>query len=231
MTADEGAHVVATFSPRDERWLAGVAVALLVLGVAAVVLRSAGPEAIPETVISVFDPDQEQSLVTWYSTIVLAIAAVLAAVRAALATGDRRAWALTGAGFALASLDEVAGLHERVGFALERSLDVSRFLWVVPAGVLVVAAAAVATPFVLRLDPPVRRTLTLGATLFVAGALGVEAASGVVYETGGREGAIYAVSTLVEEALEVAGALLLLHAVLLELRARATTLTLTFGVG
>lgn len=228
VTAPDRGHVTATFSPRHERGLAGVAAALFVLGVAAVVLRLAGPEAIPETVISVFDPDQEQSLVTWYSSVVLAMAAVLAAVRAALATGDRRAWALTAAGFALASLDEVAGIHERAGFALERSFDVSRFLWVVPAAVLVVAAAAVAIPFVLRLEPPVRRTLVVGAALFVAGALGVEAATGVVYEAGGREGATYAVTTLVEEGLEVGGALLLLHAVLLELRARGARLTLAF---
>jgi hypothetical protein len=112
------------------------------------------------------------------------------------------------------SLDELAGLHERLQ-GLGVHLTAGRgphFAWVVPGAAL----AAVGTVGVLlgarALERRARRRPAAGLALFLTGALGLELLSGVVLT--GSSHAAYLLVTSAEELSEMLGTVLVLRAVL-----------------
>jgi hypothetical protein len=155
---------------------------------------------------------------TWFSVVLLVGAAFAAsAAGVVLMPRSRRAGRFLvalGAGLLVLSLDEVAGLHERLQ-GLGEHLTGGRgphFAWVVPGAAL----AGLATVGVLlgarALERGVRHRLAAGLTVFLAGALGLEWLSGVALT--GSSHAVYLLVTSAEELLEMLGAVLVLRAVL-----------------
>jgi hypothetical protein len=162
-----------------------------------------------------FDVNTEATVPTWYSAglllVVAAVCGVLAVVAWPVEGGGRRRWVVLGLVFVGMSLDEGVALHERLGDWVSDTLDVGgtgalRHPWVVAGVVLAVALAVVAARALATLPPRQRRWVALGLGLYVAGALGLEAASGVVLDTAGN-GLAYAAVTWAEEAAEMVGAL------------------------
>jgi hypothetical protein len=79
---------------------------------------------------------------------------------------------------------------------------------VLAAGVLVIATSLICLPLYLQLPWPSRVLLTLGAGLYVAGALGFEALSADAVLTRGDDSLTYYAYVVAEESLESVGTLL-----------------------
>jgi hypothetical protein len=171
--------------------------------------------------LDVFDADLEQSLATWVSCLLLlAVAVLLGVIAAARAQeGDRfrRHWLALAVLAGLASLSEVAMLHERVGLTIGPHLQTTGFLyhaWVIPASVLVVIVALTFLRFLLHQPPRTRLLFLLAGGLYVGGALGMEFIGASINEQHGPESLRYTLLTDVEEFLEMLGAIVAIYALL-----------------
>lgn len=183
-----------------------------------------------------FSFDQESNFPAWFSSMLLAGAAVATALAAADAR--RRApfarhWAVLAVVFTYLSLDEAAVIHERIGSLLRERYDLSGLLHyagIIPALALVAVVAPAYIRFVAHLEPTVRRMVLGAAALYVGGAAGVEALTGwwVDAHRGPRTIPLELVAT-VEENLEMLGAILFLTAVLVHLRQRQARILMRFG--
>jgi hypothetical protein len=170
----------------------------------------------PDNVPLLFDVSTEATVPTWYSAaLLLAVAAVcgvLAVVATATDDGAGRRWVVLGLVFVAMSLDETVALHERLGSGVADTLDVEatgalRHPWVVAGVVLAAPLAVVTVRAVSALPRHRRRQVALGLGVYVGGALGLEALSGVVLDVAGN-GPAYAAVTWAEEAAEMVGALI-----------------------
>jgi hypothetical protein len=181
-----------------------------------------------KAVMRLFDVNSEANVPSWFSSLLLGGCALAAGLLAALQrrAGGRDAghWVGLAAVLLLLSLDEVAALHERLRGPAAAVLGNAgrgplRFAWVLPGVLLALAVGAVFLGFVARLPVGTRRLVVAAAGLYLAGAVGAEAVSGVVLDARGDR-ALYLLVTAAEEGLEMGGAVLLLYAAmgLLQLR-------------
>jgi hypothetical protein len=181
-----------------------------------------------KAVMRLFDVNSEHNVPSWFSSMLLIGCALVAAILAALtrrAGGrDARYWAALAAVLSLLSLDEAAALHERLGGPAAEVLGAAtrgalHFAWVVPGVVLALVVGLAFLRFVLRLPRSTRRLVVAAAALYLTGAAALEAVGGMVLEAQGHR-AMYLLVTAAEEGLEMAGAVLLLYAILRLLRLR-----------
>jgi hypothetical protein len=94
-----------------------------------------------------------------------------------------------------------------------------RFAWVVAGVALALIVGLAFARFVVRLPPGTRRLVVASATMYLTGAVALEAAGGIILEAHGDR-AMYLLVTAVEEGLEMAGSVLLLYAVMCLLHLR-----------
>jgi hypothetical protein len=145
--------------------------------------------------------------------------------------GGGRTWRLVGVLFVLLALDESLALHEEVTDRLGDSLGTSgllTFAWVIPGAVGVAVLAALLLPRVWAQPRGRRRALLLAAALYVGGAIGVEMAGGAEADANGMDTALYTALVHVEEGLEGAGLLVLLHTLLHWVAALTTGVAVAF---
>lgn len=183
-----------------------------------------------DTLRPVFHVDNERSVPTYLATALLGLTALVLAAIAGLERGegaaddrDRLYWAGLAVLFALASLDEVATLHEMTIAPIRRALGLSgflRFAWVLPATALLAVLAVVYFRFWTRLPRATRIGFAVGAGLFVLGAIGFELPGGYFKEQVGIEGMAYRAVSTIEETLEFVGSLTMFAAFLGHLRRR-----------
>lgn len=174
--------------------------------------------------VDIFDVDAETSIPNWYSAVALAVSAALlaataAASRARKQTRDLPAWTALTLIFTFLSLDEIAGIHERVGRRLHYLLHLDgffRFAWVVPALVLVALVGATFLPFLSRLPARRRRQFVAAGLIFVGGAVGMEMIGAKVYTAAGENLTLaFVVCYHLEEFMEMLG-IVLFNAALIE---------------
>jgi hypothetical protein len=191
-------------------------------------LRRQGDPDYPDDVPLLFDVNTEATVPTWYSAaLLLAVAAVcgvLVVVSTVAGRGGGGRWAILALVFAGMSMDEVAALHERLGSGVTDRLGVDatgalRHPWVVAGVVLAAALGAVTAWAIASLPRRPRRWAAFGLGMYIAGALGLEAASGAVLDARGN-GLAYAAVTWAEEAAEMVGALIVCCALLAALDVR-----------
>lgn len=181
-------------------------------------LQVAEPGSAPVTALRWFDVNSERNVPTAWSAFLLLGSAVTAALLVLARSRGRLGWLLVSAVAAYLALDEGLELHERLN-DVGRTLTDDRvhFAWVVPGAV---AAAAVGLVLLRQLrsqSAEVRRRLVLAGVVYLSGAVVVEVVSGQVLRAVGG-GRAYVLVTSLEEGLEMAGAALLLAALLCELR-------------
>lgn len=136
------------------------------------------------------DVGKEQNIPTWFSSAVLAMAAVASFRCADSAQPDRRAWVVLGLGLLFMSCDEVAMIHEMVSSAANRwvrqapALDALRpalsnikAMWVLAVAPLVLLWVGW-IGYALRSWATHRRAaamlIVVGAVLFFGGSMGIE---------------------------------------------------------
>jgi hypothetical protein len=202
--------------------LAGIAllVTLSVVGHAGVYFLPDFP--LRDALASLFYVAQEASVPTLFSVLQLLAAAVLLA---AIAFAHQRAgnpgsrtWYLLAGLVAYLALDESAMIHERFIGPTRGLLGIETgpllFAWVIPAAIASVVFALATRRFVAALPRHTRRLVISAFVLFVGGALGVELVGSAYASAHGREEFIYTLIVVVEEAVEMAGAAVLVYALL-----------------
>jgi hypothetical protein len=165
-----------------------------------------------------FDLDAEANLPTWWSSVTLAFCALLFAVLSRRERGGR--WSALAGAFALLSADESAGAHEAIALEFFRHgwHDATHHyaLWALPVSLLAAFAAWMA-PWLRGLDPWMRGRLVLAGVIYVGGALGIEAPAQVYGSHHGKSSALYVLLVTLEESMEMAGVIVLAHALLTRL--------------
>ena len=204
-----------------------IATALLVM--ASVVVAVAAHEFDRPTllgIVGLFDMDREGNVPSWFSGALLLACAVSMGIVWANASAhgeaDARAWGALALFVGAASLDEVAAVHEAIGVAMGGYDD--RFVYLVPGTLLLLIVVVLAFGFVRRLPSRVRNLLGLGAGVWALGAVVLELVQAASHNVGGLTGALLATA---QDALELAGVIIVLHAVIHYHYVRAYVTTLS----
>jgi hypothetical protein len=166
-----------------------------------------------------FDLNSENTVPSWYSTLLLAGAGVmtLLAWRKSVA-GQRpfqRAWLMLGMVFFLMSMDESLAIHERSMDPLRIAFDAGGFFywaWVIPGIAVVIVLGTLFTPFLRHLPPRTFRLVIASGVLYVGGALVMEMVGGFFYDTFGA-GVLSDCTSIVEETAEMLGVILYIYAI------------------
>ena len=165
-----------------------------------------------------WNPDQEQSVPTWFSSFLLGFAAFLlwlTSQNSALAKNRASDWRGLAIVFTALCIEEIAGFHERTIMPLRELFQASGpfvFAWVIPGFVFVVIVALRFWPFLRSLEPSLRRVILLAGAIYVGGALFMEMLGGYLGPLVGKQG--YFLLLNVEEFLEMSGSTLLITAIL-----------------
>jgi hypothetical protein len=177
--------------------------------------------------IWMLDVEVETGIYTWFSTLLLAGAALVCGAIGLEkhASGDRLRfhWVLLAAIFLALSADEACSVHEALSGRLTAGLGTSgalHFAWVIPAMLACAVGLMLFIPFIMSFPPRLRTWLLVSAAAFLTGAIGMEIAAGAIGAGSDevlRSGAYRLLANL-EEALE-GGAVILFIAVVLDYRA------------
>jgi hypothetical protein len=176
-----------------------------------------------------FDVDKERNIATWWSSAQLLVAGLIFAIlanRNAKVRPSGGALILLAGLLVLMAMDEIAGLHEKIGNRLDLVLgdrDETIFnvtgLWFVviglPFAVLVIALLRQMSAFLAE-APGTRPLIALGFGLLLLGAIGFEALSNFAVPADhvgpSSEASGYFTIVLIEETLEMMGGSVLVWA-------------------
>jgi hypothetical protein len=176
-------------SPSPVRWRRralrlqlALTIGILLVAHYALLLLTSGADVGTAGALSWLDLFQERSVGTWVNAMLLAAVALTAAAfarpRSASRTPVWRGWHALAALVALASIDEVAGLHESVVGLVRSAVDLPEFLhyaaWVPPAIALLVAFIASQRRFFSLLPRWLARRIAAAAGVYVSAAAGLE---------------------------------------------------------
>ncbi len=174
-----------------------------------------------DTLIPLFDINQEQNIPSLYSWSALLFSAMLLAAiaRVKKIVGDRYVthWRALSIIFVYLSLDEAMSLHEKFVDPWRARFNtggIFYYAWVIPASILVVIFGLTFIRFLLALPPKTKRLFAIAATVYVAGALGLEMVAGIYAEVHGSDNIVIAALTSIEEFMEMSGIVIFIYALL-----------------
>jgi hypothetical protein len=194
-----------------------------------------GGQPVPMGVIVRLDLDRENNIPTWFSSALLAAAAILlffiARARSALRDGLAPYWLGLALVFLYLSVDETASLHEATIHPIQRALNTSGALysaWVIPAMVILPIFVAVYLRFLWALPRRTAILFVLAGSVYVGGALALEmlswhhryplhAPNPTDWEA--SKTFTYAVINHAEELMEMTGIIIFVYALLSYVRA------------
>jgi hypothetical protein len=170
---------------------------------------------------SFFDLDEEESIGTWYSALILFAAGRLALLQARYARSGSQGWyswwLLMAIGFHLLSLDEVAGFHEFVNTMVEDTH------WTTYGAIIALVVATAYLPFLWALPARTRWLFIISGCIYIGGAVGVEWAT-IWYEENDQLNTLaYNLWNAVEESMEMTGVILFIYALLGHIAANPKT--------
>lgn len=159
-----------------------------------------------------FKLDAEMNVPTWFSTVQLFLASMLAFMiyLDRRLDGTRYVAHWSGLGFIMLyiSLDEAISLHEKSVEPIREFLGVAGYLyfsWVILGALAVAAVALIYVSFLRSLPKRTAVLIFFAGTISVAGALGLELVGLAVVYKGGGVGLVYDVVAATEELLEMIG--------------------------
>lgn len=221
------------FTPSSARVLRlGVALCLVLFVVHVVISMSA--EHLGAGGIEILDLGRDSAIPTWIAAVILAASALAFTTRWMIARAagepEQHRWLGLALVFALLSIDEVGTIHEWVGSQMSdvfgEQEGLLRYQWIIVGAPLAAAVTAWYAPFVLRLEARARNLFLVGGSLFVGGAIVIEAFNGKLDDDGGAETLRYRLQTGVEELAEFLGAVCFLAAAVCVLEATGWRFTL-----
>jgi hypothetical protein len=201
------------------RGLIVIASGLVAASIVAQVWGHLLPEEKSYGVVQMFNLDAEANLPTYFASLLLVLAALLSAGIGSVirARGDRwvRHWYGLVLAFLYLSIDESLQLHERAIEPVRLALGLGGWLyfaWIIPASVLLLVFLIAYWRFFRSQPVSLRRGLLWAGLLYVGGAIGFELVGGQHFERFGPDNIGYVAITTLEEGLELAGMLVLIHA-------------------
>ncbi|MCB0034443.1 MAG: hypothetical protein KDE51_10510 [Anaerolineales bacterium] len=175
---------------------------------------------ISSALLDLFSVNAEETIPTWYATLLLFTAAGLLFLIAALKKKKEqpyaRHWFGLAAIFLYLSMDEGAVIHEIASDVIEARFETSGYLtfpWVALFVPLVIVFALVYLRFLFHLPANTRYLFTAAGLLYVGGAAGIEVISANVYGESGITFTYLAIAT-VEELCEMLGVVVFIYALL-----------------
>ncbi|MEZ5316832.1 MAG: hypothetical protein R2752_05475 [Vicinamibacterales bacterium] len=211
---------------------------LVVLGSAGEIARLEFGHDVVFGLVRLFGLGQEANVPTWFSSVLLLAAGVLAGTIALLPARQDRSfagqWAALAGVLVLMSLDETAMIHETLP-----ALVVMRFLpsgevpwyvyyaWIGPGAVVLGLLIWWFVPFWRTLPRPIRRRMTVAVAVYFGGALLLELAEAAWAARFDTERLAYSALWTTQEILEMAGAALFVLALLEYLRRAGVRLCLS----
>ncbi len=181
---------------------------------------------LPWEIHALFDLDEEQSVPTWYSAALLGFAALLTAAVAAARRRDGARdvgrWRLLAWVMTYLSFDEIAGIHETVN-------SLSPINWTIPFGLLAIVVGSLFLPFLARQAPATRWGFVAAGVVYLGGAAGVEFLTSQFFDESNKREFYYALFTVVEEGMEMFGAVLMIHTLLALMERETRTATVAVG--
>lgn len=168
-----------------------------------------------------FDLQGEVTVPTWFSASLLLFCAMLfaaiAAAKRRMEDEFQRHWFGLAAIFLGLSIDEAADFHGAVSYKVQSTWNTSGVLaypWILPAAILSLVVGLIYLRFLLHLPNPLRNRVILAGSLFLLGALVLEAVEAAYDSAVGGDGLVYILMVAAEESLEKTGAIVLLTALL-----------------
>jgi hypothetical protein len=206
---------------RVTRWLTLAVAAVVLAGIGGYISKHGFGHDRLLGLVRLFDLNGEGNVPAWFSSALLLVAAGLLALIAHARREIGAPYALHWAGLALIflalSLDETASIHEMAGRVLRPALRASgvlAFTWVIPGGAVVAFLGLVYLRFVNRLPPETRRLVVLAGGLYVGGVLGLELVGSYLAYRWGEDSLAFLAEVVVEETMEMAGAVVFIRALL-----------------
>ncbi|MFO0869197.1 MAG: hypothetical protein U0935_09705 [Pirellulales bacterium] len=166
------------------------------------------------------DVNSEGNLPTWYSTVLIALAALLSylAARAPHPVGQttRGQWYGLTLAMLFVAADEGAQIHEKINVLLKplHGQETYYFAWVGPWSALVVVLALLFGKFLRGLPFRHRYEILVAGAVYVGGALGVECIEAACFFREDGVDLRYEGIATVQELLEMVGMTLFIHAVI-----------------
>jgi hypothetical protein len=211
-------HIPAASAAR----LLGATVAMLVLANLAVIYARFGLGYENRGVIGMFDVSSKMNIPAWYSSAALLLAALLlmfiAVVKRSLWERHVFHWGVLAVICLFLSLDEAVSIREKAAEPLRMLFGTGGWFyygWVIAAGVLALFVLGVFLRFLAALPREIALRFVVAGAIFVGGAIGLEMLGGYWEELHGRQNVTWALLSLIEEACEMAGVVLFIHALLL----------------
>lgn len=172
--------------------------------------------------IPLFNFDREQSIATWYSSVMLLFCSILlAAIAFAKKTAGKHYvvhWSVLSFIFLYLSIDEAVSIHELSVEPMRSTLNASGFLyytWVVLGAAFVLILLLAYWRFLLALPAKTRNLFLLAGTIYIGGVIGMELIGGYYYSPDlVTQSLPYAFAAMVEESLEMMGIVLFIYALL-----------------
>ena len=174
-------------------------------------------------VVRYFDLNQEDNFPSYFSTFILAFAALLLFV----IYGHQRKnkaknatyWLVLGLIFVFLSTDECIQIHEEIGKIIHPKVtnDLSGFLywsWVIPYAFFVLAVVIYFLRFVLALPIFTRNLVFISGFIYVAGAMGFELIEGYFFKKYGLDHIYNRICYFIEENMEMIGVAIFIYALL-----------------
>lgn len=186
--------------------------------ISGIIILNIDPESHLRYVLGAFDMDQEISLPTWFSQMVLAIAGFVALMIGLMRRAGKktyfRHWIAISIILIFMSADEGASLHELaavpIGNALNTEGTLFYFAWVIAGMAVVLAVAAIFLRFWWKLPKRTRILVFISALVYVSGAIGAEMLGGYWMSNYGMD-IVYRALAVIEESLELVGASLAVY--------------------
>lgn len=183
--------------------------------------------------LNLFSVNLEGSFPTWYSTILLFVAAALLTyitiAKFQNSDNQRGYWIVLTLGFFYLSADEGAGIHEIFVDTMKQSFDVTGFFafgWQIVAIPVVLIVLLLYVRFIIQLPTQTRTWLIISATIYLGGALIIEGISANQWYIDGGLSMRYLSIATIEETFEMLGAVLFIYTLLHYINQQAYTLTI-----
>ncbi|WNN87359.1 hypothetical protein [Gloeocapsopsis dulcis] len=184
-----------------------------------------------------FNLNRELNIPTFYAMCLLLISSILLAIiaYAKQVRGDClvRYWTALSILFFGLAIDEIISIHERMTKPLRSALNAGGLLyyaWIIPGAVFVLLCLLAFRKFFRNLPTKTRQLIFLAGSIFVSGAIGVEAVGGYYAHLYGEQNMTYAVIAGIEEFLEMLGVIVFIYALLSHIDSAMKGLSVRFKI-
>jgi hypothetical protein len=159
----------------------------------------------------------ESNIPSWYSALLLFMAALLAGLISFGVEKGKFFWGLMALILAYMSVDEAAALHELMTVTLRENLQLSGYLffgWILVGIPLALIVGVIFLPFLLRLPRHSQISLILAAAIYLTGAIVVESYSASIWAQTEYATLPYHAVSIVEELMEMLGVIIVINTLL-----------------